>query len=37
MNSGVKATDMTWEQKEQVLRELFTRMNASKASATEEP
>ncbi len=31
----MKVSDLTWEQKEQVLRELFIRMNTRKSSMTD--
>ncbi len=32
MNDIVDLVDLTWEQKEQVLRELFSRMNGAKSN-----
>ena len=36
MSKLVDLTDLTWEQKEQVLRELFARMNGAKVNKKDE-
>lgn len=36
MSKLVDLTDLTWEQKEQVLRELFARMNGAKVNKKED-